>query len=203
MKYSCLALILLGGLAVCCAVPSWITAQQNQPPPKELPLQEAGFVKSLRPLLKTYCFECHNANKRKGGLSLERFDSDAEALDATEVWDQVGERLRAREMPPAKAKQPTEEERHKLLTWTKLVAESRINCEQTDEGATCQGDCRLHHEPPAQSPRVQQHAARSARHRCARRRPASFRRRRRRRIRQHRRHPFHYAGAHGEVPRGR
>ena len=69
------------------------------------------YVKDIRPLLKTYCFECHNTTKRKAGLDLEQIDTAAAALDRVELWDQVGERLHAKEMPPAKSKQPTEDER--------------------------------------------------------------------------------------------
>jgi hypothetical protein len=80
----------------------------------------------VRPLLKTYCFECHNSTKRKAGLDLEEIESAA-ALDLVELWDQVGERVRAKEMPPAKKQQPTEEERKVLLAWVKHAAESRVD----------------------------------------------------------------------------
>jgi mono/diheme cytochrome c family protein len=87
----------------------------------------SAFTADVRPLLKTYCFDCHNATKSKAGLNLEQIETDAAALDAVELWDQVGERLRAKEMPPAKSKQPTEAERTILLTWVKHAAESQIN----------------------------------------------------------------------------
>ena len=56
------------------------------------------------------------------------------------MWDQVGERLDAREMPPAKSKQPTEDERKVLLAWVKHAADSRVDYdklpkEQLEAGA--------------------------------------------------------------------
>src|SRR5438105_4664960 len=100
-------LILLIGLAG-----NYLMAQEEKSAAKEVALQETGFTKSIRPLLKTYCFECHNPTKRKGGLDLEKI-TEASALDLNELWDQVGERLQAKEMPPAKSKKPTEDERKK------------------------------------------------------------------------------------------
>src|SRR5262249_41118177 len=82
---------------------------------------------SIRPLLKTYCFSCHNTTKRKAGLDLEKLDTESAALDLAEMWEQVGERLHAKEMPPAKSKQLTDAERQQLLAWVKYVADSQIN----------------------------------------------------------------------------
>jgi hypothetical protein len=123
-----LSLTLLAGfLSFPIAGPSSNVGQEKSPdgaanPPK--------FTKEIRPLLKAYCFECHNSTKRKGGLDLQMIEKDSAALDLVDLWDQVGERLTAKEMPPAKSKQPTAEERRLLLAWVKHVAESQVSCEQ-------------------------------------------------------------------------
>ncbi len=67
--------------------------------------------------------------KRRGGLDLEKFEEDAVALDLVDLWNQVGERLTGNEMPPAKSKQPTEDERQWLSSWVKHVARSQVSCE--------------------------------------------------------------------------
>ena len=85
------------------------------------------FVQDVRPLLKTYCFECHSSTRRKAGLDLEQIDTASAAIDLHELWDQAGERVRANEMPPAKSKQPSEEERKRLLAWVKFAVDSRVN----------------------------------------------------------------------------
>ena len=100
--------------------------QVNHLPVREAPAAP-DFIADVRPLLKTYCFECHNSTKRKAGLDLEQIDTAAAALDLAELWDQVGERVRAKEMPPAKSKQPTEDERKLLLAWVKHAAESQVD----------------------------------------------------------------------------
>ncbi len=103
---------------------AWLTsvrpteAQPEPPPP--------AYAADVRPLLKTYCFECHTTTKRKGGLDLEQIDTEA-ALGLHELWGSVGERLHTREMPPAKSKQPTDDERKVLAAWVKHVADSRVD----------------------------------------------------------------------------
>src|SRR5690348_7017885 len=102
-------ILLCGLLAVVPFSSRWLGAEPANPQAKQ-----ATFTKNIRPLLKTYCFECHNTTKAKAGLDLEKIDTENAALDLFDLWDQVGERLRSKEMPPAKRKQPTEEERWTL-----------------------------------------------------------------------------------------
>jgi mono/diheme cytochrome c family protein len=106
-----------------------VEAQQEKALSEDTATQASFFADSIRPLLKSYCFECHNANKRRAGLNLEKIDNDAAALDLVELWDQVGERVSGKEMPPAKSKQPTDDERQKLLAWVKHAADSRVRCD--------------------------------------------------------------------------
>jgi hypothetical protein len=88
------------------------------------------FSKDIRPLLKVYCFQCHNTTKRRAGLDLEKIETESAALDLYDLWDQVGERLHAKEMPPAQSKQPTDNERHRLLAWVKHVVDARVCCDK-------------------------------------------------------------------------
>jgi hypothetical protein len=116
-----------GLLAAVCFPQPWGEAQQEKPQPKVAASRAPGFTETIRPLLKTYCFGCHNTNKQKAGINLEKFESDAEALDAIDVWEKVGQRLSAKEMPPPTSKQPGDEERQTLLAWIKHVKESLVS----------------------------------------------------------------------------
>jgi Protein of unknown function (DUF1592)/Protein of unknown function (DUF1588)/Protein of unknown function (DUF1595)/Protein of unknown function (DUF1587)/Protein of unknown function (DUF1585)/Planctomycete cytochrome C len=109
--------------------PTWTAAQEKQQP-KDEAAQGPAFASDIRPLVKKYCFECHGTQKKKAGLDLEGIAADPSPANWPEVWDQVGERLRAREMPPAKNPQPTEEERVKLLDWVVHVAQVQLSCEK-------------------------------------------------------------------------
>jgi hypothetical protein len=124
-------LTFLAGLVAAFSLqPRCIEAQQEKPQPKKSGSKGPLFTENIRPLLKSYCFACHNTTKAKAGLDLEKIDTDIAALDLSDLWDQVGERLQSKEMPPAKSKQPTEDERQRLLAWVKQVAESQVNCDR-------------------------------------------------------------------------
>jgi hypothetical protein len=102
-------------------------AQQQQTDTKNSEVNEPISLERIRPLLKTYCNECHNTTKKKAGLDLEKFDTDKDALDHLDLWAQVAERLRAKTMPPPKKKQPSESERQQLLAWVKHVEQAQID----------------------------------------------------------------------------
>src|SRR5438270_818249 len=94
-------------LTVVSVSPDWVAAQPKQP--SETAPKAPSFSTDIRPLLTTYCFECHNTTKKKAGLDLDKLATEAAALEKPAVWDQVGERVRAREMPPGKSKQPNDD----------------------------------------------------------------------------------------------
>jgi len=76
------------------------------------------FEKDVRPLVKTYCVECHNANKKKGDLDLAQFDTSDKALKEEVVWEGIAEKLRAHEMPPKRStKKPDDPQRQVILDW--------------------------------------------------------------------------------------
>ena len=78
----------------------------------------ADFQKEIRPLLDTYCFRCHTASKKKGDIVLDTYASAEAAANDFKVWDAVLENLRSGAMPPDdEAKQPTIDEREKLMKW--------------------------------------------------------------------------------------
>ena len=67
------------------------------------------------PFLKTYCVQCHNAKKASAELDLTRYPSAAAILADFRQWEHVVAFVKKEEMPPAKAKQPTVEERAEIL----------------------------------------------------------------------------------------
>ena len=101
--------------------------QQQKSATKDPDTNEPISFERMRPLLKTYCIECHSTNKKKAGLDLEKFETTQDALAHFELWEQVGEHLRTKAMPPPKKKQPTESERQQLLAWVKHVAQSQVD----------------------------------------------------------------------------
>ncbi len=79
------------------------------------------FTGDVKPLLENYCFKCHGNGKKKGGLSLDAFASMEAALQDQKTWGHVLQTLRVGDMPPDDEKQPSLEDREKIMTWIDRV----------------------------------------------------------------------------------
>ncbi len=73
------------------------------------------FRDRIQPFLKTYCYECHNQKKAEGELNLTRYDSTAALVEDIRQWEHVIKFVKSREMPPEKAKQPSDADRAEML----------------------------------------------------------------------------------------
>ncbi|HMJ91224.1 MAG TPA: DUF1592 domain-containing protein [Candidatus Acidoferrum sp.] len=92
-----------------------------------------SFQHDLRPVVSEYCNNCHNSEKHKGDVVLDKFTDDATVMADRATWEKVLKNVRSRAMPPEGKPQPTEEQRALLENWleTKLFA---IDCENPDPG---------------------------------------------------------------------
>jgi hypothetical protein len=79
------------------------------------------FAGEVKPLMQTYCFKCHANGKKKGGLALDEFLASPNAAEDDKTWEHVLENLRTGEMPPDEEKQPTLDEREKMMKWIDVV----------------------------------------------------------------------------------
>lgn len=75
------------------------------------------FARDIQPLLATYCYDCHGADKQKGGVAFHTSTDAASARRQRELWGRVTEQLKAGDMPPDHAEQPTAAERQRLLQY--------------------------------------------------------------------------------------
>src|SRR5688572_24635873 len=73
------------------------------------------FAENIKPLLEQYCFDCHNADKRKGDVDLVKVTESTNFLEHHEVWEKVVEMLESGDMPPEKKPQPASAQREILL----------------------------------------------------------------------------------------
>ena len=71
----------------------------------------------IAPVLKEYCFDCHNAEKQKGDLNLVPLAEDANLPAHREEWEKIAQALEAHDMPPEKKPQPGENEREMLVNF--------------------------------------------------------------------------------------
>ncbi|HTM51680.1 MAG TPA: DUF1592 domain-containing protein [Bryobacteraceae bacterium] len=92
--------------------------------------EDAAYDRSVRPFLNEYCVQCHGA---KSAMADRRFDSLSADLSSPETqrrWKEIVDRLNLGAMPPAGAKQPTDERRREVIDavtarLTRAFAESR------------------------------------------------------------------------------
>jgi len=82
-------------------------------------LHAAGTA-PLKPddFLSRYCLDCHDGDVQKGERRLDDLPlSVGTDIAIAERWQEVLHQLQLGEMPPAKKKQPTDEERRALFVW--------------------------------------------------------------------------------------
>ncbi|MGB0766185.1 MAG: DUF1588 domain-containing protein [Phycisphaeraceae bacterium] len=67
-------------------------------------------------VMETYCVSCHGPKEQKGKVRLDALET-IDPVDLQELFATTKEVVHFEEMPPAKAKQPSEEERKVLMQW--------------------------------------------------------------------------------------
>jgi Protein of unknown function (DUF1592)/Protein of unknown function (DUF1588)/Protein of unknown function (DUF1587)/Protein of unknown function (DUF1585)/Protein of unknown function (DUF1595) len=103
----------------------------DQPPQTN---SKSDYVSVVQPLLKKYCLECHATKVKKGSLDLERFKTVDHVRKDLKPWQTMIELLEAREMPPKGKPQPTDEERERLIAWTRGFLDSEARANAGDPG---------------------------------------------------------------------
>ena len=81
----------------------------------------ARFEQIARPLLKTYCYECHSGNVNEGRLALDQLTADSIGTRSTQdAWWSVLKNLRAGIMPPAGHSRPDKAEQEAIANGIKF-----------------------------------------------------------------------------------
>ncbi|HVJ66717.1 MAG TPA: DUF1587 domain-containing protein, partial [Caulifigura sp.] len=94
----------------------------------------SDYASRIRPILTTYCIECHSAADKQGELDLERFASLSEIRRDPAAWQKVAEMLDHREMPPKDAPQPAADERRRLREWVGRYLDAEALANAGDPG---------------------------------------------------------------------
>ena len=81
----------------------------------------AEFRKNVRPILETYCFDCHADGVNKGEVAFDEFNPDLPVAESRTLWWRALKNLRAGMMPPAKKPQPNPEQRAQIEQWIKTT----------------------------------------------------------------------------------
>ena len=80
-----------------------------------LSLQSQATQNAPMAFIEANCMGCHDADESKGDLNFEALPTDLDDQEALRRWILVFDRVRLREMPPKKKKQPQPEARRKFL----------------------------------------------------------------------------------------
>jgi hypothetical protein len=92
------------------------------------------FDKTIKPILKQFCLDCHSTKAKKGGLDLERFGTLPEIRKDLKPWQNLIEQIETGEMPPKDKPQPSAEEKKKLVSWVGSFLEAEAKSRRGDPG---------------------------------------------------------------------
>ena len=79
-------------------------------------VQTGAAAASHQSLLTTYCYSCHNARIKMGGLMLQGLDIQTAGADAG-TWEKAVRKLRGRLMPPPGSPQPEQKAIDAFVAW--------------------------------------------------------------------------------------
>ncbi len=87
------------------------------------------YEKRIRPILKSYCQECHSDDLSEAEVNFEAMHSLKEVRRATRAWQRALEVTSSQQMPPKDAAQPSDSERAILDQWIRkfLTRESQAS----------------------------------------------------------------------------
>ena len=92
-------------------------ARPAAPAPVLTPASTDGFERAVKPFVTRHCVECHGNETHKRDLNFEAMPTVASLIEHRERWENVVQKLRDREMPPADEPQPPEHLRQAAAAW--------------------------------------------------------------------------------------
>jgi len=87
----------------------------------------AEVPQAVHEVLENRCFDCHDADTKKGGLDLTALAPDFSNVDTFAKWVKIHDRIAAGEMPPKKKPRPAADEVKTVTGW---LADSLIKAER-------------------------------------------------------------------------
>ncbi|WP_169976224.1 DUF1592 domain-containing protein [Tautonia rosea] len=94
----------------------------------------ADFERVARPLLQTYCLDCHDSAIAEAGIDLERFDGIDDLRAASPNWQKVARVLDLGEMPPPGADPIPSGDRDQLRSWIDQLLRAEAQANAGDPG---------------------------------------------------------------------
>ncbi|WP_233198897.1 MULTISPECIES: DUF1592 domain-containing protein [Pirellulaceae] len=82
-----------------------------------------SFSQTIRPFLKTYCYDCHGSETQEADLRLDTLDDDFSKSTSAGTWIEVMDKMNLGEMPPDGSPVPTTNDLSSVTHW--IAAELR------------------------------------------------------------------------------
>lgn len=121
MRSICHPLSLASLALIFAAVPGLAVADQPTDPSTTPSHTERMLTEVITPFLTNYCQDCHDAEVREAQLDLSQYRSLADIESHYQTWEEVLQRIEAREMPPEETEQPSDELRQQVVQWIREV----------------------------------------------------------------------------------
>lgn len=107
---------------------SWFALLVSSLVADEVPIDAAGYKKTVAPFLQKYCGECHAGAKPEGEFAIDaaRLVNDFGDIGTRGKWREIVNVLNSHEMPPEKETQPTPTEVAAVVDW---ITEQTVQAE--------------------------------------------------------------------------
>lgn len=86
-------------------------------PPQLRADEQSEFQKSIQPLLTTYCVSCHGKQEQNGERRFDQLTGEITDSNSVVDYQDILDQLNLGEMPPEDEKQPTTDERRRMVAW--------------------------------------------------------------------------------------
>lgn len=75
------------------------------------------YEQDILPIVRERCHECHSGEEADGGFDIAQFSSGELVVKQMDLWDEVGKRIRLKEMPPEGSPQLNDAQKSALHRW--------------------------------------------------------------------------------------
>lgn len=93
-----------------------------------------SWDRNVHSLFQRYCYRCHNPDETKGNTILSQDVDPRLILEHRATWETARSMLESKDMPPEKAKQPSDEERQLMIQFLTQTLDSLDCTAQQDPG---------------------------------------------------------------------
>jgi hypothetical protein len=100
----------------------------------------------VKAFLETHCYDCHDADVRKGKFQADGLSTERVTADSAKAWSRILARLESGDMPPPKKERPPQAEVESVMAWSKNQLAAEAKARRGEGGALTRRLNRLEYE---------------------------------------------------------